>query len=120
MSNILIAMGPYTGHLNASFAIAKLLKQEGHHIIYVSPYDLYDEVLTQGFQFEQVLEDIFSGQEQQSYGPFSFLKDHIEGVKKLKRVRGEFLKGNVLDANKALNRILGSNFDRSGRKGVFY
>jgi UDP:flavonoid glycosyltransferase YjiC (YdhE family) len=51
MATILFMMWPETGHLNASFKIAKTLKARGHHVVYSQLCDFEDYVRAEGFEF---------------------------------------------------------------------
>ena len=51
MATILFMMWPETGHLNASYQLAKALKSRGHTIVYSQLYDFEAAVCAEGFEF---------------------------------------------------------------------
>ena len=51
MATILFMMWPETGHLNASYQLAKTLKSRGHTIVYSQLYDFEAAVCAEGFEF---------------------------------------------------------------------
>src|SRR5687768_8854377 len=51
MLTILFDIFPATGHYNATFKLAKLLKQRGHRIVYTGPQEFYDKITSLGFEF---------------------------------------------------------------------
>jgi UDP:flavonoid glycosyltransferase YjiC (YdhE family) len=51
MLTILFDIFPATGHYNATFKLAKLLKQRGHRIVYIGPQNFYDKITSLGFEF---------------------------------------------------------------------
>jgi UDP:flavonoid glycosyltransferase YjiC (YdhE family) len=59
MATIVFAPYPETGHLNATFKIAKALKERGHRLYYLGLADFADAVGRQGFDFIPMLEDLF-------------------------------------------------------------
>ncbi len=67
MATIVFAPYPETGHLNATFKIAKALKERGHRLFYLGLADFTDAVRQQGFEFRAMLEDLF---------PKGFMQQH--------------------------------------------
>jgi UDP:flavonoid glycosyltransferase YjiC (YdhE family) len=59
MASIVLIMLPETGHLNASFKIAKRLKANGHRVYYAEPKYVERQVTAQGFEFVPLLEEFF-------------------------------------------------------------
>src|SRR3990170_8653600 len=51
MLTILFDIFPATGHYNATFKLAKLLKQRGHHIVYIGPQEFSEKINSLGFEF---------------------------------------------------------------------
>jgi UDP:flavonoid glycosyltransferase YjiC (YdhE family) len=51
MATILFMMWPETGHLNASYQLAKTLKSRGHAIVYSQLYEFEAAVCAEGFEF---------------------------------------------------------------------
>ena len=51
MATILFMMWPETGHLNASYKLAKTLKSRGHAIVYSQLYEFETAVRAEGFEF---------------------------------------------------------------------
>ncbi|MBV9927470.1 MAG: glycosyltransferase family 1 protein [Acidobacteria bacterium] len=67
MATIVFAPYPETGHLNATFKIAKALKARGHRLRYLGLADFAEPVRRQGFEFTPILEDLF---------PVGFMRQH--------------------------------------------
>jgi UDP:flavonoid glycosyltransferase YjiC (YdhE family) len=82
MSAIAFMMLPQIGHLNASFKIAKRLKQRGHHVSYVGLTEHQDYVRAQGFEYLPIFAELFpqKPERRQPTAP--------PGVSKLERLRG--------------------------------
>lgn len=95
MKNIVFGVGAFSSHLNASFQIAKQLKQRGHRIIYVGAIDLEVDVGAQGFEFEQVFTE-FPGpgdsKEDLNHNKLSYLQK-----RKNARKMQEFLQGDIIE-----------------------
>jgi len=51
MATILFMTWPETGHLNATYKLAKTLKSRGHAIVYSQLYEFEDAVRAEGFEF---------------------------------------------------------------------
>jgi MGT family glycosyltransferase len=75
-------MLPQIGHLNASFKIAKRLKQRGHRVCYVGLTEHRDYVRAQGFEYLAIFADLFpqKPERREPNAPGS--------VSKLERLRG--------------------------------
>ena len=58
MAQIIFVSYPETGHLNASFKIAKGLKSNGHRVGYVGLPDFEEHVRNQGFEFIPLFEKL--------------------------------------------------------------
>jgi UDP:flavonoid glycosyltransferase YjiC (YdhE family) len=58
MAKIIFASYPETGHLNASFKIAKGLKSSGHQVSYLSLPDFEEHIRQQGFEFIALFEKL--------------------------------------------------------------
>jgi UDP:flavonoid glycosyltransferase YjiC (YdhE family) len=59
MATIVFVMLPEMGHLNASFKVAKSLRQTGHQVYYSEPKYLEGLVIGEGFEFIPLLENFF-------------------------------------------------------------
>jgi UDP:flavonoid glycosyltransferase YjiC (YdhE family) len=51
MATILFMTWPETGHLNATYKVAKTLKSRGHAIVYAQLYEFEADVCAEGFEF---------------------------------------------------------------------
>jgi UDP:flavonoid glycosyltransferase YjiC (YdhE family) len=58
MSSIGFVSFPETGHLNASFKLARTLQGRGHRVFYIGLRDFEDSIRRQGFEYLPVLEDL--------------------------------------------------------------
>ncbi len=58
---IVFAIHPGAGHVNSSLCLAKLLRERGHHVIYLGLVDARESVLRSGFEFVPLAEDILPG-----------------------------------------------------------
>jgi zeaxanthin glucosyltransferase len=59
MANIVFIMLPETGHLNATFKLARALRERGHRVVYSEPPYLAASVGAQGFEFAPLLASYF-------------------------------------------------------------
>lgn len=59
MATLAFIMHFHTGHLIATFGLAKNLKQAGHRIFYLSILDRENFIIDQGFEFFPILEDTY-------------------------------------------------------------
>ncbi len=59
MAKILFIVAPELGHLNPSVGIAKGLASRGHRVIFAGTKNAEEMIRAHGFEFEQVLKNIF-------------------------------------------------------------
>lgn len=54
MANIIFLVYPFTGPINTSLKLAKLLKEKGHIITYVLPHKFSNRIKSYGFNFDTI------------------------------------------------------------------
>ncbi len=83
MKSILILSYPFTGPINSSFQIAKLLSVEGYRIVYIVPFRYKEKIEAQGFCFDTLDEsdDFLPGDHLHSLKNYSQLLGDIKDSK---------------------------------------
>ena len=69
MATILFDIFPATGHYNATFKLARLLKDRGHRIVYIGAVEFSGKVTALGFEYHPI-------------NPFIFRQDKAEIIQK--------------------------------------
>ena len=99
MAKMLFRVLPESGHMNASFGLARELKTRGHGVIYATVDDYKGIIEAQGFEFFHLEQELgwenkgrFAAQANRS--PIDWIRTHKMKFSYLRKMRGELLQSN--------------------------
>jgi zeaxanthin glucosyltransferase len=94
MARILFAMAQETGHWNATFAVAKVLRTRGHEVKYLAMEDRGESIRKEGFETIPIMSEHFPRGFEKAFEErerhFGRLEGLIEGFRFMARARAAF------------------------------